>query len=744
LQNIFEKAENKSMQTAKHYAPLKERMVVLLANSLLAYVIFVFSAGFWLPTGGLESVWLLSALSFWFLALLSAPWFVPPRDGVVNGVGALLILITMDLSQLPMLRSELEIFRWLSALFAASVVVLALVALFLFDHDKRSPKGTFAFRLTGIFGGGEILFTPPALICAVGAFQPNIIVATWLLLLWVVLVVGRPVERIAAAWRQLKMESGELGLIPSVGIIDRVDHPNIVRVKLTNGSTWKSNRLHTASMPDGTQQFVISLFSQIQGSDVVGTGLCVATVAEPLTLPSGEVCSSHDEMKTAEFIEGLSGVKGSELVGFTVENSTISVLRFEVATESHIEEGEVVFAKINGRDVFFQIIDAETAEENFDQNPRGTYIVRAAQIGCYEPESGFTKFPWLPGMNTPLFAARNRIFPDAIVTDRQFKIGTVPFTNVSVVADIDDLVEYHTAILGVTGTGKTELVLDLVREAIARGVKVFCVDFTGEYRHRLADLGPIFPAPSREQALDLENKLFAVETGAYGAPAEKKALKEGIEALRKSTAQQVTQFLESKDNNLAVLELSEITNTKATLRFTELYLSTIMSWAREHRRARQVMIVLEEAHTIVPEVFGSGFDSETQYVVSRIGQIALQGRKYGVGLLIVTQRTALVSKTILSQCNTFFTHTLIDQTSLTFLESVYSSQHTRLIPNLRKFEYLAYGKALKAERPILLRREFDQAKKDASDALRRPLQDVALVEPALEIIAEVSDEMTGP
>jgi hypothetical protein len=89
--------------------------------------------------------------------------------------------------------------------------------------------------------------------------------------------------------------------------------------------------------------------------------------------------------------------------------------------------------------------------------------------------------------------------------------------------------------------------------------------------------------------------------------------------------------------------------------------------------------------------------------------------------MVVTQRTALVSKTILSQCNTFFTHTLIDQTSLNFLDSVYSAQHTRLIPNLRKLEFLAYGKALKAERPIMLHREFDQAKKDASDSLRKPL-----------------------
>jgi hypothetical protein len=146
-----------------------------------------------------------------------------------------------------------------------------------------------------------------------------------------------------------------------------------------------------------------------------------------------------------------------------------------------------------------------------------------------------------------------------------------------------------------------------------------------------------------------------------------------------------------------------------------------MNWARRHRKARQILIVLEEAHTIIPEVFGAGFDHDTQWVVGRIGQIALQGRKYGVGLMVVSQRTALVSKTILSQCNTFFTHSLIDQTSLNFLQSVYSEQHTRSIPNLGFLEFLAFGKAVRAERPILLKRPFDQAKKDASNKLRQPL-----------------------
>ena len=66
---------------------------------------------------------------------------------------------------------------------------------------------------------------------------------------------------------------------------------------------------------------------------------------------------------------------------------------------------------------------------------------------------------------------------------------------------------------------------------------------------------------------------------------------------------------------------------------------------------------------------------------------------------------------ILSRCNTLLTHSLIDQASLNFLESVYSSEHTRLIPNLGRFDFLAFGKALRAERPVLLKRPFDPARR---------------------------------
>src|ERR1700746_3602550 len=74
---------------------------------------------------------------------------------------------------------------------------------------------------------------------------------------------------------------------------------------------------------------------------------------------------------------------------------------------------------------------------------------------------------------------------------------------------LDDLVQFHTAVLGMTGTGKTELALDIVREAIKNDFKVFCVDFTGEYKARLADLSPIVPSPPSKSTTSTRSYLLS-------------------------------------------------------------------------------------------------------------------------------------------------------------------------------------------------------------------------------------------
>jgi DNA helicase HerA-like ATPase len=127
--------------------------------------------------------------------------------------------------------------------------------------------------------------------------------------------------------------------------------------------------------------------------------------------------------------------------------------------------------------------------------------------------------------------------------------------------------------------------------------------------------------------------------------------------------------------------------------------------------------VLEEAHTVVPEASTMGLgDFESKGLVAKIAQIALQGRKYGVGLLVIAQRTATVSKTVLTQCNTIVTFTCIDSTSLEFLGNVLGKQHTQLIPNLPFLHAVVFGKGVRSERPIVIQIPYSDNKKNAPRA----------------------------
>lgn len=67
-------------------------------------------------------------------------------------------------------------------------------------------------------------------------------------------------------------------------------------------------------------------------------------------------------------------------------------------------------------------------------------------------------------------------------------------------------------------------------------------------------------------------------------------------------------------------------------------------------QALPVLLVCEEAHRYVPADSGAGF-GPTKKAISRI---AMEGRKYGVSLCLISQRPSELSANILSQCNTMF------------------------------------------------------------------------------------------
>ncbi len=73
-------------------------------------------------------------------------------------------------------------------------------------------------------------------------------------------------------------------------------------------------------------------------------------------------------------------------------------------------------------------------------------------------------------------------------------------------------------------------------------------------------------------------------------------------------------------------------------------------WSREKSEGgidRPLLVVMEEAHRYLSPK-GEGIAGET------VNKIAKEGRKYGVGAMVISQRPSEVDETVLSQCGTFF------------------------------------------------------------------------------------------
>lgn len=133
-----------------------------------------------------------------------------------------------------------------------------------------------------------------------------------------------------------------------------------------------------------------------------------------------------------------------------------------------------------------------------------------------------------------------------------------------------------------------------------------------------------------------------------------------------------------------------------------------LDWCKANRNAEEIlnpspkiMIVLEEAHLLVPE-WNFNPERGLQDEVSKTSQIVLQSRKYGLGFLVVAQRTANVVKSVLNQCNTIVSFQAFDETGFDFLKNYMGSFHVKSLPNLKPRHGIVVGKASRSRRPIMV------------------------------------------
>jgi hypothetical protein len=137
-------------------------------------------------------------------------------------------------------------------------------------------------------------------------------------------------------------------------------------------------------------------------------------------------------------------------------------------------------------------------------------------------------------------------------------------------------------------------------------------------------------------------------------------------------------------------------------------------------RTPPILLVCEEAHRYVPRDDQDAF-APTKRSISRI---AKEGRKYGLGLCLVTQRPAELSISSLSQCNTIFALRLGNEHDLTFVRHAVPDSArwlTDAMPALNTREAVVIGDGV----PVPMHIRFDELAPENRPASTTPAFSVA-------------------
>jgi len=351
--------------------------------------------------------------------------------------------------------------------------------------------------------------------------------------------------------------------------------------------------------------------------------------------------------------------------------------------------------------------------------------------------------------------------------------------DIPVYIDISQVALRHLAILAITGAGKSNTVGVLLKNIVNLGGTVIVFDFHGEYsktkftrdgKEVINQIKPIIN-PAKLKIDEFAN-LVGISSKAhvqrrYFRIAFKKLIEqledekgkdwynyidtddfierfklvlesldesEEIKGLKKDSLYEVINKLEDTQSELGhiikigenhliekikhgyinVIDFSEIDENVA-----DAVASNILKVALEERKkaVRQeesklpypVIIVVEEAHILASDKR----DTQSKYYMTRI---AREGRKFGIGLTIVTQRPKGLDKEILSQMNNMIILKLVepeDQKHVQSASEALSAELMEYLPALNPGEAIIIGNMTKL--PLLIKIDKAEEKIQGND-----------------------------
>lgn len=138
-----------------------------------------------------------------------------------------------------------------------------------------------------------------------------------------------------------------------------------------------------------------------------------------------------------------------------------------------------------------------------------------------------------------------------------------------------------------------------------------------------------------------------------------------------------------------------------------------MFWGRYEPytgKNRPLFLVYEEAHTYLDK------GEHTKYAKSAVEKIFKEGRKFGLGAMVISQRPSEISETILAQIGTFIALRLTNSTDQSIVKSLAPDNMNSLmslLPSLRIGEAVVVGEAIKI--PSRIRIKPQNPRPDSAD-----------------------------
>lgn len=741
-----------------------QRVIVAILYLVVLFILFTIIDGnyndlLW-DTSNDKRIWFFSGALLIILGkYIAEPFFSKPTDAIANSLAILITLLTItDKTKFVLYEAVLTI--------SFLVLFCSLLTIFLknFEGEKVDRINRVAYKFSTVIGNSRFLFSfiyvPAIYSYFMNVDNPDVVAFTVLFAFWICIIffdiIGKVVEFLGSIFKTEKLDVEELGTAISCENpllyhveIDYLKHKKSI-VSLGDLVTIENEKLlKSIGIVINKKQLLNKLWLEIYLlTDEDGNSIKIPQnhrlaydgIKSILkSLNSVSKLNSLDNLPTTIKEKVLSSklyINKDKFIGYIDKGSNINKIVFQHLGDNEINEGEIVTSSIYGNETIYQLMDGLTSEEPLEFKDRYGYeLAYARKLGFYDEDNNELRTrKWLPKIYEPVFGFSNgEISNEQLQNIADNSIGRLPGTAFSIpIKDYNSLVTHNTAILGILGIGKSRLTFEIIKKLLDKidDFKVVCIDITNEYM--LESKLPRYIDETMIQSDDENafNTINANFNDIHMDDGKQIPEKSGNQLLyRKEIKKDLLNFFFGQEEfpqnltfnpnkrvriyNPDLHKVSKgekigynvfatgMTQTEKTRIISEEILKILMHYPASDNNNARVLIVFEEAHSLIPE-WNSVANEGDKSAVNGTAKVILQGRKYGLGSLVITQRTANISKSVLNQCNTVFALRVFDDTGKQFLENYIGSDYSNTLPTLEERQCIAVGKALKLKQPIIV------------------------------------------